>query len=68
MALVNTGEMDETEDTFTIEIFNGDTGAKVATVEGLTLGANRWVQTRMILSQYAPGSDARLRPDHADRR
>ncbi len=44
MALVNTGEMDESEDTFTIEIFNGDTGAKVATVEGLTLGANRWVQ------------------------
>ena len=55
LALINTGETDNSIDTFRIELFNGDTGSKVATVEGINLGANRWVQMGMILSQYAPG-------------
>ena len=55
LALVNTGETDSSVDTFRIELFNGDTGSKVATVDGINLGANRWVQIGMILSQYAPG-------------
>ena len=55
LALINTGETDPSVDTFRIELFNGDTGAKVATVDSITLGSNRWVQMGMILSQYAPG-------------
>jgi hypothetical protein len=55
LALINTGETDTSVDTFRIELFNGDTGAKVATVEGINLGVNRWQQMGMILSQYAPG-------------
>jgi len=55
LALINTGETDSSVDTFRIELFNGETGAKVATVEGISLGAYRWHQIGMILSQYAPG-------------
>ena len=55
LALVNTGETDSSVDTFRIELFNGDTGAKVTTVEGINLGANRWYQIGAILSRYAPG-------------
>jgi hypothetical protein len=55
LALVNTGELDSSFDTFRLELFNGDTGSKVATVEGINLGANRWYQIGTILSRYAPG-------------
>jgi hypothetical protein len=55
LALVNTGEADENANTFRVELFDGETGSKVNTVEGLTLGARRWMQIGTVLSQYAPG-------------
>ena len=55
LALINTGETDNSVDTFRIELFNGDTGLKVTTVEGFNLGANRWFQIGTIFSKYAPG-------------
>jgi hypothetical protein len=55
LALVNTGETDNSVDTFRIELFNGDTGSNFATVDGINLAANRWVQMNMLLSEYTPG-------------
>src|SRR5262249_45304388 len=56
LALVNTGETGDTADVFTIDMFDGLTGLKVNTVEGVTLGAKRWTQIGAILAQYAPGT------------
>jgi len=55
LALVNTGEVDESIDTFRIEIFDGNSGVKVHTEEGITVGARRWIQIGSVLTQYAPG-------------
>ncbi len=54
LALINTGETDDSADTFRIEIFNGNTGLMVAKVDDLQLEASHWYQFGMILSQYAP--------------
>ncbi len=53
LALVNTGETDGSPDLFTIELFNGDTGSKVRTVEGILLNARGWTQVGGILAKYA---------------
>jgi hypothetical protein len=55
LALVNTGEIDGNPDMFKIELFDGKTGVRVNTVEGITLDAKRWFQIGTILTQYAPG-------------
>jgi hypothetical protein len=55
LALVNTGEADTNPDVFRIELFDGNTGLKVNTVEGITLNAQRWKQIDSILAQSAPG-------------
>jgi hypothetical protein len=55
LALVNTGESGTSADTFRIELFDGNTGQKVATIDDRVLNANRWTQINNILSQYAPG-------------
>ena len=55
LALVNTGENGATPDIFRIELFDGNTGQKVATVDDLVLDASRWTQINTVLSQYAPG-------------
>lgn len=56
LALVNTGEMNSNADVFQIELFDGDTGLKVSTIEGITLSAQRWLQMDTILAQHAPGT------------
>ena len=38
-----------------IDIYSGGTGVKVVTVEGITLGARRWLQINSLLAQHAPG-------------
>ncbi len=53
LALVNTGEVDAGPDTFRIEIFNGDTGGLIVTVDGLAVPARGWVQYGSILSALA---------------
>lgn len=55
LGLVNTGEVDANADAFSIELFDGNTGLKVNTIEGITLNAKRGVQIGAILAQYAPG-------------
>ena len=55
MALVNTGETDGSSDVFNIELFDGETGLKANTVEGITLKAKGWAQIGGILARYAPG-------------
>ena len=56
LAFVNTGETDGNPDSFTIDLFDGDTGSKVNTVEGISLDARGWKQIGGILAQYAPGT------------
>jgi len=56
LALVNTGETDNSTDVFQIDLFDGDTAARVATIEGIALGPRQWIQFQMILDQYAPGT------------
>jgi hypothetical protein len=55
LALVNTGETDAITDVFSIDIYNGGTGVKVVTVEGVSLGARRWLQINSLLALHAPG-------------
>ncbi len=55
LALVNTGEIDNSQDTFKIEIFNGVTGQLAGTIDGIMLSARRWMQIGAILAPYAPG-------------
>jgi hypothetical protein len=55
LALVNTGEIDASADAFSIDFYNGTTGVKVVTVEGISVGARRWLQVNSILAQHAPG-------------
>lgn len=52
---VNTGEAAETADVFRVEIFDGRSGAKAATVDGVTVEARRWKQLGAILAEHAPG-------------
>jgi photosystem II stability/assembly factor-like uncharacterized protein len=56
LALVNTGEVDNNPDTFTIDLFDGNTGQKVQTMDGIILGANRWHQINSVLALYAPST------------
>jgi hypothetical protein len=56
LALVNTGEIDGNPDIFSIDLFDGTTGVKVNTIEGITLGPKRWMQINSILAQYTQGT------------
>src|SRR4030095_8803063 len=54
LALVNTGETDESTDLFRIEVFNGSTGTRIDTIEWVNLKARGFVQLSSILSFYSP--------------
>jgi len=55
LGLVNMGETSGDPDEFRIEIFDGASGAKVNTVEGVSLATRRWTQLNSLLAQHAPG-------------
>jgi hypothetical protein len=55
LAIVNTGEIDASSNTFRIELFNGSTGARANTINGITVNAGGWKQLGAILSEFAPG-------------
>jgi hypothetical protein len=55
LALVNTGETNEDSDIFRIEIFEGTTGLRANTVEGVSLPPKGWAQILSILERYAFG-------------
>jgi hypothetical protein len=54
LALINTEKEEDPLDVFRIELFDGGTGQKVNTIEGITLGSNQWMQINRILADYAP--------------
>ena len=54
LGLVNTAEMNQSLDTFRIEIYDGDTGLKVNAITGITIGAGRSLQFGSLLAKYAP--------------
>ncbi len=55
LAVVNIGETDNSSDTLSVEIFDGNTGAKVNTIEGISLNALGWKQFGAILATYTSG-------------
>ena len=55
LALVNTGEIDDSADVFRVELFDGERGEKVQTLDGITLVAKHWIQISSILSK-SPGT------------
>jgi len=55
LALVNTGEASGETDVFELDIYNGQTGEKVRTVQGVTLEARKWRQFGSVLHEFAPG-------------
>ncbi len=56
LALVNMESVDSSSSTFNIELYDGDTGSKVATVSDISLAAHAWTQFDSILAEYAPGT------------
>ncbi len=54
LAIVNTGEKDDSVDVFRIELFDGETGRIASTFETM-VNARAWKQIGMVLAQYAPG-------------
>ena len=56
LALVNTGEVDDSSSVFQLDIYDGKTGMMVNTVTGLTVVARGWRQIDGILGKYAPGT------------
>lgn len=54
LAIVNTGNSGDSE-SLTIDLFDGATGRKVNTIEGITLASGHWIQIGAILAKYAPG-------------
>ena len=65
LALVNTGEVDDSDSVFSLEIYDGETSQLVATVSNAdtTVGAKQWHQINGILRNYAPGTGTGLRSD-----
>ena len=56
LALVNTGEVDDSPSVFQLDIYDGGTRMLANTVTGLTVPAGGWYQINGILGNYAPGT------------
>ena len=56
LALVNTGEVDESPSVFHLEIYDGETGMLAETVVTKPIPARGWHQINGILGSYAPGT------------
>ena len=54
LALINTGEVDDSESVFHLEIYDGETGLLAETVVTKPIPARRWHQINGILGSYAP--------------
>ena len=54
LALVNTGEVDESPSVFHLEIYDGETGLLAETVVTKPIPARGWHQINGILGSYAP--------------
>ena len=56
LALVTTSSTDENADVFSIDLYDGNSGLQVNTLEGITVKAGEWKQIGSILAQYATGT------------
>ncbi len=56
LALVNTGEADDSPSVFQLDIYDGTTRMLANTVTGLRVEAGGWQQINGILGDYAPGT------------
>ena len=58
LALVNTGEVDDGDIVFTLQIYDGETGMLVNTVSNAdtTVAARRWHQINAVLRKYGKGA------------
>ena len=56
LALVCAGLATGDPNTFRIDLFDGATGAKVNTIDGIRLDSQGWIQMGSILDQHAPGT------------
>ena len=56
LALVNTGEIDDSPSQFNLEIYNGGTGLLVNTATGFRVAARHWRQIDGILAKYGMGT------------
>ncbi len=56
LGLVNTGETDSSSDTFRIELFDGESGQRVSTVEGIQVAPRRLLQIGSLFQKYAPAT------------
>jgi len=62
LAIVNSAGIDRyysygcCQDIFRIELFDGETGLKVGSVDSIAINPGEWKQFDNILSQYAPGT------------
>ena len=56
LALVNTGESDDSPSVFQLDIYDGANGLLANTVTGLRVAARGWRQINGILDKYAPGT------------
>ena len=56
LALVNTGEADDGESVFSLDIYDGETGRLVKTFTAGSIPARGWHQINGILSDHAPGT------------
>ena len=61
LAIVNTGETNNTDSQFAIDIFNGDSGQLAGTVTGITVAARGWRQINAILAQFSGVTQAYAR-------
>jgi len=56
LGLLNTGETDGSSSTFRLELYDGESGQKVVTVEGVQVPAKRLLQIGSIFEKYAPAT------------
>ncbi len=48
--------MDDSHSVFSLDIYDGDSGALVNTITGITVAARGWRQFSSLLANYAPGT------------
>jgi len=56
LGLLNTGETDGSTNTFRVDLYDGESGLKVATAEGLQIAPRRLLQIGSIFEKYAPAT------------
>ena len=68
LALVNTGEVDDSQSVFAIDIYDGDTGLPVRTITGITVPARGWRQDQQHSARLCPGHHPGICPHPQDLR